>query len=256
MYREITASEYKTIFGFSPDYAVSGFLSYGSWNEPEYLGRLHDILRELKINYTSRRLAGFLGHIDEITVGGRAYWICVLYGGAMLSEYVHLASLFGSRKNIHLGSCGGLDQDIQTLDVLIPSYSFGDESITRMYAKDVEGSRHPADTKLAESLKGRIGNNFKTLSGSVVTNQAMLGETLADIKDWSEKGYAAVEMETSAVFAVSNHFSVPSAAILYIIDNLIKGQTVHGEENLALEERQEEVVHEICRAGLEELLEN
>lgn len=32
-------------------------------------------------------------------------------------------------------------------------------------------------------------------------------------------------METSTFFAVSNYFSVPSAASLYVADNVIKGQT-------------------------------
>jgi purine-nucleoside phosphorylase len=36
-------------------------------------------------------------------------------------------------------------------------------------------------------------------------------------------------MEAAAFFAVSNHFNVPSAAVLRIADNLIENETVHSE---------------------------
>jgi len=60
----------------------------------------------------------------------------------------------------------------------------------------------------------------------VMTCSAMLGETKEDIENWSKDGYYGVEMETSTVFAVSSHFNVPSASLIYVTDNLIKGQVV------------------------------
>lgn len=53
----------------------------------------------------------------------------------------------------------------------------------------------------------------------------MLGESWEDVESWSQQGYGAVEMEASTLFAVSSYFNVPSAALLYVGDNLIQKQT-------------------------------
>lgn len=54
----------------------------------------------------------------------------------------------------------------------------------------------------------------------------MMAETKEDIDAWMEKGYAGVDMESATVFAVSNHFNVPSAALLRVADNLAKNELV------------------------------
>lgn len=58
----------------------------------------------------------------------------------------------------------------------------------------------------------------------------MIGEDFDDIKKWSAEDYFGVEMESSTVFAVSNHFGVISAASLYVGDNLIEGHSNISEE--------------------------
>lgn len=63
-------------------------------------------------------------------------------------------------------------------------------------------------------------------------------------------------METATVFAVSNHFKVPSAALLYVSDNLIKGQTVNDESHAKQKENREEVKDEVYKIGLQTLFED
>jgi len=50
----------------------------------------------------------------------------------------------------------------------------------------------------------------------MTTCSAMLGETREDIQGRSSEGYYGVEMESATIFAVSNHFHIPSAAMIYI----------------------------------------
>ena len=53
-----------------------------------------------------------------------------------------------------------------------------------------------------------------------------MAETWEDIVKWSKEGFYGVEMEAATVFAVSQHFNVPAAAVLRIGDNLIAAETV------------------------------
>jgi purine-nucleoside phosphorylase len=69
------------------------------------------------------------------------------------------------------------------------------------------------------------------------------------VQSWSKEGYFGIEMETATVFAVSKHFNVPSASLMHVGDNLIKGQTA-GDESHNLEKNQREelkkYVHKIA----------
>jgi uridine phosphorylase len=81
----------------------------------------------------------------------------------------------------------------------------------------------------------------------------MLAETAEDIAAWSGQGFLGVEMEASTVFAVSNHFGVPSAAVLSIADNLIEEQTVL-HENYEDTRAEREAVRDLqFRAALHQL---
>lgn len=229
MYRELTAADHRKNLNLPSNYNVAGFLSFGSWNEKEYLPLICSAFQDLGGSYAEATLPGFLGRIKEITVGSNRYWVTVAYGGAMLSEYLHLACLFGSRKNIHLGSCGGLKSGMEGMDLLVPSWSFGDDSITRSYAKAEQGNKHYPDKELSDRLLKESGAVAKAWSGPVMTTQAMLAETREELAGFSEQGFYGIEMETATVFSVSRHFSVPSAALLLVADNLSTNKTVYDD---------------------------
>lgn len=254
MYKSFNAEEYRKHFSLPADYAVEGFLSYGSWDENEYKEIVKSILDENNISYTFKNLDGFLSHIFEIKINNKNYWFVIMYGGTMLSEYIHLASLFGSKKNIHIGSCGGLHPEIESLDLIIPTWSYGNESITRIYDKNAEDFKHFPDENLSKFLEQNIDKKYNVKKGPIITNQAMMGESFEDIESWSQDGYYGVEMEISTVFAVSKHFKVPSVALVFVSDNLIKNQTVGDESHLKQKEARDKVKHSILQTGLMTLI--
>jgi len=82
----------------------------------------------------------------------------------------------------------------------------------------------------------------------------MIGETMEDVLKWSKAGYYGVEMEASTVFAVSNHFNMPSTVSVYVGDNLIEEDTNKDKEYLAEADTRKQNQRKQIRAGLEELL--
>ncbi len=254
MYKSFTAKEYKQHFGFPEDYEIKSFISYGTWNDEKFIEKFNVILGELGIQYSAKKLQGFLSHIYEFTIDGKTHWFALQYGGAMLSEYVHLACLFGSQKNIHIGSCGGLYSELNSLDLIVPEWSYGNDSVTRMYARDVNDHKHYSNQKLSEELISLLTIQNKVWKGPIFTCQAMLGETWEDVQEWSNNGYYGVEMETSTVFAVSNHYSVPCASMVYVSDNLIKGQTVHDESHNSEKETRDKVKDEVFRVAIKAVM--
>ncbi len=94
MYKSFTADEYRNHFNFPVDYKIEAFISYGSWNSKEGFTNLSEVLKDLKVESESKNLEGFLSNILEIKIDNKLYWFVVVYGGAILSEYLHLACLF------------------------------------------------------------------------------------------------------------------------------------------------------------------
>jgi len=254
MYKAFTASDFRKMFGLPDDYVVEGFLSYGAWNVEKQHLKIKEVLKGLEVDYTINKLTNFLGYVFEINIGGKRYWFTVMYGGTLLSEIVHLACLFGSKKNIHIGSCGGLSPQINDIELVLPTWSYGNESTTRTYERDAPNFKHYPNKKLMSELKKNLPPHYKVWEGPIMTNEAMMGETWDDVKSWSEKGYYGVEMETATVFAVSNHFNVPSAALLYVTDNLIKGQTVGDESHIQQKAKRELIKTDVYKAGIRTLL--
>jgi len=146
----------------------------------------------------------------------------------MLSEHLHLACLFGSKKNILIGSCGGLKKGAENCDLIIPNWSFANESSAKAYQPDVK-CKYESDKFLNNRLVKKLAPKHTLYRGATITFQAMLAETWEDIQKWSELGYVGVEMEAATVFATSKYFKVPAAAVLIISDNLIEKETVEDD---------------------------
>lgn len=242
MYIKQTKDDWLMKLGLQNDYKVDGFLAYGTYNRDKHLQFFKDSLDKLGKNYTLTNLEDpFFSKVTVLNIEGKNYWFDIAYGGAFLSELIHVASMLGSKKNILLGTCGGLKSGAKSGDMIVPEYSYGDESSTRMYARKVLDNRHYSDRILNEKIISLIDKEFKYYTDPIITCQAMLGETEEDVRQWSKEGYAGVEMESATVFAVSKYFNVPSCAILYITDNLIEGEIVDSDSHKASREYREKV---------------
>lgn len=226
MYKNKQKSDFLKDLSLPQNYKVDGLIVFGGWKKEKQINFFIEVINELYPISTCTRLNDFLIDILEVQVNGKIIWFTVQYGGALLSEYIHLASIFGSKTNILIGSCGGLNLEIKTNDLIIPTFSFGDESTTRFYQTHISNNKHYSTEELSKIFENKLKADNNVFLGPVTTCQAMLAETWEMIEKWSAEGYYGVEMESSTVFAVSNHFNVKCTALLYVADNLIKQKTV------------------------------
>lgn len=239
MYKALTKDYFIKNLNLSENYKVDGILINGSGNREKQLASFNEALKEFNYVEEPRLEHEFFSRVKVFTINNKRIWFDVVYGGAYMSELLHVACLLGSQKNIFTGSVGGLQKGSKSGDLIIPTYSFGDESSTRMYARDNLDNRYYPNKNLSSVIKAKISSEFKVAEGPLITCQAMLAETQEDVLMWSNEKYLGVEMETATFFAVSNHFKVPSSALLYISDNLIEGEIVNSESHLLAKERRD-----------------
>lgn len=230
MYKHFTKQDWEKALeleGCTLDY----FITAGNGKRENEIETFKKVLSKYTLDKPLENLKdSFFKNVYTFTLKGKNIWFEVVYGGAYLSELTHIACTFGSKKNYILGSCGGLQDNLKSGDIILPTYSYGDESTTRMYQEDVKDNKHYSNEKLRKEIFESIDSKYNVHEGPIVTCQGMLAETQEDISRWGKEGYLGVEMETSTLFAVSNYFNIPSISILNIGDNLVKNELVGSEE--------------------------
>jgi len=251
MYKELTKEIFLTDMNLPSDYQVDGLIVVGSGNKRKMLNYFDEVSKDFKISNIEKIIDGLFEHTFSFVINGKRIWFDVVYGSAYLSELMHISCLLGSKKNILLGSCGGLSKGNMSGDIVLPSYSYGEDSTAKMYERDNKDNRYYPDSNLTSEIRSKIDPKYKILEGPIVTCKAMLAETREDIDRWNKEGYIGVEMESSSFFAVSKHFNVPSSSLLYIGDNLIEGETVFSDNHIKLKDKRTEVFKHNLKIALE-----
>ncbi|PIV46260.1 hypothetical protein COW09_00360 [bacterium (Candidatus Moisslbacteria) CG12_big_fil_rev_8_21_14_0_65_36_11] len=254
MYKSLTTEDIRRLLKVPENYKVDGLLVSGTNPKAKEYLHLSEALEKLGVPYKEEIFqSGFFSDVKILMIGGKRIWFDVVYGTAYLSELIHVASMLGSKANVLLGSCGALLKSLTTGDTIIPRASYGNESSIRMYQRDNKTYLYESDPRLNVELKKHLATRKTINEGTLVTVQAMMAETKDDVDEWVKKGYAGVDMESATVFAVSNHFNVPSAALLYVADNLVKNELVSDPSYESLRAQRTAIHKENCEAALKVL---
>lgn len=257
MYMSLTVDDFRQRYSLGDDYRVEGLLAVGVWRPFGNLNLEHieSVLKELSKDYSYKLFqAPDLHDVYEFTIDGKVYWYFAAMGTAVMHMHVHRGSILGSKKNILIGSVGGLSETCNIGDVICPSLVRGNDN-ARYYDRDNQDNLYQPDPNIAESLQQRLPHEVKTHTGKTVTCEMIMCETKEDIENWSKAGYLGVEMEAALVFAISNHFNIPSAALLNIGDNLVGGSTFFSKDFVEMDDIREKSRRITIKAALEELLE-
>jgi purine-nucleoside phosphorylase len=153
----------------------------------------------------------FIGRLGEIRV---AY--ASVYGAPMASEIAHVFGVLGTRLVIQTGCCGALADELATGDLFLASEAFCGEGAAQYYRSDA-AVRASIGADLWRSLPSAAGVRLRF--GRIYTTAALLAEGDAELAAWHADGFAAVDMETAATFAVAEHFGMDRASILFVFDN-------------------------------------
>ena len=232
MYKHLTKKDWLNAFGFDKNYHVDALIVDGGYKDRFSLFKV--ALTKLQIKYKEEYLSDdFLQKYIRSIILNNKYriWFGNFYGSAALSEVVHWASLFGSNINLLRGDCGGLSKGLKPNDLVILTKVYGNESSTRMYAKETKNHIFNAtDSIVKQIVETSKKHGIIPKIGKGVTCQAMIAETEEDIRAWQSQGYDCVEMEASTFYAVSNHFNVNVGALLIVADNLAEDYLVTDKE--------------------------
>ena len=125
----------------------------------------------------------------------------------------------GARRIIFMGWCGALSSDLQIGDLVIPAGALVGEGTSPNYPP-IASQTFPSDELMATVKNALADENIEARTAKVWTTDAAFRETREQVKSFQQKGAIAVDMETSALFAVAAFRRVDIGAVLVVSDSL------------------------------------
>jgi len=127
---------------------------------------------------------------------------------------------WGATRLIFWGWCGAVLPGLEIGDVIMPEAAISDEGTSGHYGAGNDGvipRFGPADPALIHSLEAE---GVAVDQRPVWSTDAIFRETPSKIRRFREGGAIAVDMETSAMFSVSNAYRVPLTVVLVVSDDV------------------------------------
>jgi len=147
-----------------------------------------------------------------------------VYGDSMASEITHVFGVLGTNLVIQTGCCGALAQEILPGDIVCGTTAHSGEGAVQYYTPQKREIQATPD--LVEIIKNDWVSPFNLHKGRIWTTSALLAEGKEEIRNWSDYGYIAVDMESASTFAVAEYFGMKRLSILFVFDNLLQGEQI------------------------------
>lgn len=150
--------------------------------------------------------------------GYRVSFCPPLFGASAVAMYTEAIARMGVKRIVACGYVGGIAPDLEIGSYVICSAAVGLDGCTAGYGmsgKQVEGSRSLSE-RLGQLLARR---SAKYGSGTVVSIDNLMMEDDDMIRGFSERGYAAVDLETACLFALGEILDLEVAAFHIVSDH-------------------------------------
>ena len=155
----------------------------------------------------------YLGRFGDATV---AY--CCAYGAARAVEPAHIFAQLGTPLLIQIGTCGTLDVEATTGMVILPERCAARDGIAPLYGAGETVETTGTWVDRAENLLQ--ADAVRTRRGFHLTWPSLFAQSDAMCDDWAAEGLLSVDMETSTVVAVADHYGVSAMSMLTVWDAL------------------------------------
>jgi purine-nucleoside phosphorylase len=214
MLKELTKGDWLNILGLPESRIPAALIVRGTRNfGSKYRAMLPHFDNVLEVGTPN-------GIIEDVLIGdvaGRPVGFACVYGASMASEVVHIFGALGTRAVIQIGNCGALADGFGAGDLFVADRAYCGEGAARYYKSDGEWVVASANLLRSRTLRGLRPGECRT--GAIYTTAALFAEGEADVERWFRDGFAAVDLETAATYAVAEHFGMDRVSILYGFDN-------------------------------------
>jgi DeoD family purine-nucleoside phosphorylase len=163
--------------------------------------------------YTGKAADGHLLSIQSTGMGGPS-------AAVVVSELVEL----GARRLLRVGTCGGLDPQLNLGQPLVVTEAIADDGTSVALGGHAPMERVLAPGKLTRALLDAAANAYHAARRPATSGPIVSTDLFYDAEDrvdtWIGRGARAVEMETAAIFTLAARRGVQAGCVL-LVSNML-----------------------------------
>jgi uridine phosphorylase len=212
---DVDKSEWLLGLGIEPDEIPDCVIVEGSWWRAER--------QEWRLSHlTDVRELGFpdiyLGRYGDRTIA-----FCMAYGAPRAVEIITMFAAIGTGLVIQVGTCGGLQPELQPGDIVIPDLVCCEDGVSHLYGADpATTSATPLQIERARAMLQSRGRTVRV--GPHVTFSSLFAESVQMMEAWHSKGLLSVDMETATTLSVAEEYGCEAVSLLVVWDELTRGR--------------------------------
>lgn len=174
-----------------------------------------------------RNMLGFTGEFKgkKISVMGSGMGI----PSASLYTW-ELINVFGVKRIIRIGSCGGLSPELDLFDIVIASASSTDSNFMHQYKLPGTFAPTASWSLLSAVAKEAENQGVDIRVGNVLSSDVFYRHDSSDNEKWRDMGVLAVEMESAGIYATAAASGAEALALFTVSDHLFSGKETTAEE--------------------------
>lgn len=147
------------------------------------------------------------------------------------SIYIHeLINDYGAKHLVRIGTCGAIQPDVKIRDVIVAQAAATNSAIIR---NQFPGYDFPQignfdSIKTAFEIGSNKGLNLRV--GNVLSSDLFYTDNNDEFSKLGKHGVLAVEMETAALYFLTNKFGVKGLSLLTVSDHILTGEQTTAQE--------------------------
>ncbi len=177
-------------------------------------------LSDVQPRNTERGMLGYTGTFNGKPVSVQSTGMGCPSAAIVIEELVQL----GVKRLLRVGTCGGLQPDLQLGDLIVALSAVPADGTARHY---VGGEPHvpTADWELVHSAvhsAKELGKRVRV--GPIVSSDVFYDPDTGRAQRWSDRGILAVEMEAAVLFTLGALRKVQAGCLLTVSDVIVEGE--------------------------------
>jgi len=173
---------------------------------------------------------GMLGYTGSFA-GKRVSVMGTGMGVPSISIYVNeLIREYGVETLMRVGTCGALQANLKTGDVILAIAASTDSRINQLRFDGRDFAPAASFRLLLEAYRAATEQGMDVRVGGILSSDTFYDDDPDGWKRWASYGVLAVEMETAALYTLAAKFGVDALSILTVSDGLATGERATAEQ--------------------------
>ena len=167
-----------------------------------------------------RGMLGYSGEFEGRPVSVQATGMGCPSAAIVIEELVQL----GVKRMLRVGTCGGLQPDLQLGDLIVAVSAVPDDRTTFHL---IAGEPHSptADFSLVHAVVHTAKERGKSVRvGPIVSTDLFYGHDPGQYQRWSDRGILAVEMEAAVLFTLGALRKIATGCLATVSDVVVEGE--------------------------------